>query len=207
MTTTILIRTLQTLEIAGGVLCLDLANTINSRFKPEHDYLKKYADLADWAFKVGILSSSQNVQLKKQAEQDTENAEKALRKALFLREMFYRIFSNLAKGKEPDQEDINRLVKLYAEAISQSSFVRKENHFMAEWRVNETFDAMLWPIIYSAGQLLMSEDLNHVKECPRCGWLFLDTSKNQSRRWCNMNTCGARDKMRRYHSKLRKKNS
>jgi predicted RNA-binding Zn ribbon-like protein len=66
-------------------------------------------------------------------------------------------------------------------------------------------DAVLWPIIHSAGELFLSDELGHVKECPGCGWLFLDTSKNQSRRWCSMNTCGVRDKMRRYHKRQRAK--
>ena len=60
-------------------------------------------------------------------------------------------------------------------------------------------------IVASAQSLLSSKEVARVKECPNCGWLFLDTSKNQSRRWCSMNTCGVHDKMRRYHKKLRGK--
>ena len=192
-------RTLKTLEIVGGAVCLDFANTINSRLQPEHDYLMKYSDLADWAVKVGVLSTSQNNRLQKQAEQDTKLAENALQHALTLRELFYRLFLRIAKGSAPNHEAMRAFIKSYAEAISHSVWVRKDDRFAADWTADETLEAMLWPIIYSAGQLLSSKEIIQVKVCPGCGWLFLDTSKNQSRRWCSMNTCGARDKMRRYH--------
>jgi predicted RNA-binding Zn ribbon-like protein len=196
-------RTLETLEIIGGSLCLDFANTINSRRKPEYDYLAKYSDLANWAVKVGALSTSQGKLLRKQADQDDANAWDALQKAVSLRELLYRLFSKLAKQFEPAQEDMSALVKLYADTISHGVFLRKGECFTVDWEVDAKFDAILWPIIYSSGQLLLSEKLMRVKECPNCGWLFIDTSKNQNRRWCSMNTCGARDKMRRYHRKLR----
>jgi predicted RNA-binding Zn ribbon-like protein len=118
-----------------------------------------------------------------------------------LRELLYRLFSTTAKGTEPDQKDRQDFVTTYGEAISHSSLLKKNDHYTNVWKLGETLSALLWPIIHSAGELLLSSELNHVKECPGCGWLFLDTSKNQSRRWCSMNTCGARDKMRRYHRK------
>ncbi len=207
MRTSYPIRTLQSLEIVGGALCLDLANTINSRRKPEYDYLTKYSDLTDWAVKVGILSVSQGNQLQKQAEQDAGESRDAFDKAILLREMFYRLFSRIAKRSEPDPGDMEAFIKFYAEATAHGVFVRKDHYFVMDWPVDETPDALLWPIIYSAGQLLLSNELVHIKECPGCGWLFLDTSKNQSRRWCSMNACGARDKMRRYHRRLRETGS
>ena len=197
-------RTLETLEIVGGALCLDFANTINSRHKPEHDYLQQYSDLAEWAGKVEILSPSKRKRLLRLAEQDSKSAEAVLLKALRIRELLYQIFSKNARPSGSNQEDMGAFVKFYADAMSHSIFVRKGNYFAADWPADESLDAALWPILYSAGQLLLSEELIRVKECPNCGWLFLDTSKNQSRRWCSMNTCGARDKMRRY---LRRKNA
>jgi predicted RNA-binding Zn ribbon-like protein len=91
----------------------------------------------------------------------------------------------------------------YGESISRSQLVKRGNHYVTTWKVDQELDALLWPVIHSAGELLLSQDLVQVKECPGCGWLFLDTSKNRSRRWCSMSTCGARDKMRRYHKRQR----
>ena len=196
-------RSLETLEIVGGALCLDFVNTINSRLEPEHDYLVQYSDLVEWANKVGILSRAQTDKLQKQAEQNRGEAEGAFRIAQTLRELLYRLFSNTTKVSEPNQKDMETFIAFYAEAISHGQFVKKDQSYATSWRVDEEFESVLWPVIYSAGELLLSNELAHVKECPGCGWLFLDTSKNQSRRWCSMNTCGARDKMRRYHRKRR----
>jgi predicted RNA-binding Zn ribbon-like protein len=154
---------------------------------------------------VGLLSPAQTSQLQKQAKQNPAEAEKTLTAAHALRELFYRLFSNAAKGFEPDKKDREIFISSYGEAISHALLIKHEDHYTTTWKLDESLDAVLCPIIYSAGELLLSEELAQVKECPGCGWLFLDTSKNRSRRWCSMNTCGARDKMRRYHKKRRTK--
>ena len=198
-------RTLETLELVGGALCLDFVNTINSRLNPEHDYLIQYSDLVGWANKLGILSPTQANQLEKRAKQNQEDAERVINTAQRIRELLYRIFSNAAKRSEPNKKDLEMFVTAFGEAVSRGHLVKKDNRYQTSWKLDETFDAVLLPILHSAGQLLHSEDLGHVKECPGCGWLFLDISKNQSRRWCSMNTCGARDKMRRYHKRKQAK--
>jgi predicted RNA-binding Zn ribbon-like protein len=198
-------RTLETLELVGGVLCLDFANTINSRRQPVHDYLQTYSDLAEWAVKLGFLSATNRNQLQKLESKDSKNAEHSLREALVIRDLIYQLFSKIARNSKPTQKDIDLLVESFGEAISHGSFVSQNNHFTIDWPMERSLDTVLWPILYSAGRLLLSNELIHVKECPNCGWLFLDTSKNQSRRWCSMNTCGSRDKMRRYLRRTRKK--
>jgi predicted RNA-binding Zn ribbon-like protein len=198
-------RTLETLELVGGTLCLDFANTINSRREPEHDYLLTYSDLADWAGKVEILSGQQVKSLKQRETQDANAAEKALETGRAAREILYRVFSAAANKSKPAEDDLDAISQLYEQAIANGRHVKVENHYEIAWKADETLDALLWCIVASAEDLLLSEELGRVKECPNCGWLFLDTSKNQSRRWCSMKTCGARDKMRRYHMRLRKK--
>jgi predicted RNA-binding Zn ribbon-like protein len=198
-------RTLEALELVGGVLCLDFVNTVNSRVDTEHEYLMQYSDLVEWSNKVGILSPAQTSQLQKRAKQNAAHAEEALQSAQTLRELLYRLFSNSVRGSEPNKKDMETFVSTYGEAISHGQLLKEDNHYRTTWNVGETFDAVLWPVVHSAGEMLLSDELGHVKECPSCGWLFLDTSKNQSRRWCSMNTCGARDKMRRYHKRQRAK--
>ena len=197
------VRTLETLDLVGGALCLDFVNTVNSRRNPEHDYLMQYSDLVEWATKLGILSPTQNNQLRKRARQNLHEAENALLAARTLRDLLYRLFSKAAGGTEPDKKDLDIFTVFYGESISRGEFVRRETHYGTTWSFDEALESPLWPVIHSAGELLLSNELDQVKECPGCGWLFLDTSKNQSRRWCSMNTCGARDKMRRYHARQR----
>ena len=198
-------RTLETLELVGGALCFDLANTINSRRIPEHDYLLTYSDLVDWAGKVEILTSQQVRSLKQRGTQDVKRAEKALENGRNTREIIYQVFSAIARQSKPPQDELTAIARLYQQAIANGQFVKTEDRYEIGWKIDETFDTLLWPIIASAEKLLVSPKLSQIKECSSCGWLFLDTSKNQSRRWCNMNTCGARDKMRRYHRRLQRK--
>jgi len=196
-------RTLATLELVGGALCLDFANTVNSRVAPEHDYLLSYSDLLGWAKRLGILSSAQSGQLQRRAKLEAEAAKSTLLASQTLRDLLYHLFSNAAKGSELDQKDREIFVVFYGESISRGRLIKAGNRYKTTWEMDESLESMLWPIIHSAGELLLSEELDQVKECPGCGWLFLDTSKNKSRRWCSMNTCGARDKMRRYHKRKR----
>jgi predicted RNA-binding Zn ribbon-like protein len=37
-----------------------------------------------------------------------------------------------------------------------------------------------------------------LKACQHCGWVFYDSSKNRSGRWCTMQACGARNKAKNY---------
>ena len=63
---------------------------------------------------------------------------------------------------------------------------------------------MLWPVAWSAAELLAQGPLERIRECPgqdTCGWLFLDLSKNASRRWCDMRVCGNRAKARRHYER------
>ena len=57
---------------------------------------------------------------------------------------------------------------------------------------------VLWPVAFSAARLLEGADLEHLKSCDGCGRLFLDASRNHSRRWCDMEGCGNREKQRRW---------
>jgi hypothetical protein len=47
---------------------------------------------------------------------------------------------------------------------------------------------------------------DRLKRCANsdCGWFFVDASRNQSREWCEMRTCGNRANLRRYRERLRR---
>jgi predicted RNA-binding Zn ribbon-like protein len=191
-------RKIETLEILGTALCLDFANTVNSRREPEHDYLGSYAELAAWAQQVGLLTPAEGRAARALAHTDAAAARKAWQRAQNLRELIFLTFSRLAHGEQPKKENLGKLMDEYAQALAAAELQPQADGYQPAWKQGAQAAALLWPIAHSAGQLLLSDELGKVKECPNCGWLFVDRSKNQSRRWCNMNTCGARDKMRRY---------
>jgi predicted RNA-binding Zn ribbon-like protein len=196
-------RSLDRLEMVGGALCLDFANTVNSRIATVHDYLGSYGDLLGWAAKAGAITADEAALLAATAEQRPEEARAALEEARALRETIYRVFSGAAAGAQPAQEDLAALWQRYAEAIAEARPHMGAGAVTLAWSMGEDLGSVLWPMAYSAGELLRSGEVRRVKECPGCGWLFVDASKNGSRRWCSMNTCGTRDKMRRYHRRAR----
>lgn len=198
-------RTFENLELVGGVLCLDFVNTVNSRYEPEHDYIASYADLVDWAAKMELLSPAQVRTLKQKASQESSKAENILETTKEARETMFRVFAAIAEGTNPKEADLSAIAGLYQEAIGNGQLVKTDGLFVFKWEPHKSLDGILWQLVSSAQSLLSSKEVAHVKECPNCGWLFLDTSKNHSRRWCSMNTCGVHEKMRRYHKKLREK--
>ena len=60
-------------------------------------------------------------------------------------------------------------------------------------------------VALDAARILTSAERERVQSCgdPECGWFFLDTSRNHSRRWCNMQSCGNRNKVRRFYRRQR----
>ena len=84
------------------------------------------------------------------------------------------------------------------EAISHAKLVPSDYAFSWEWALEDDLTGILWPVAHSATGLLVSGPLRRVKGCAGCNWLFVDESKNKSRRWCAMEECGTHAKMRRY---------
>ena len=196
-------RSLDRLDMLGGALCLDFANTVNSRIATAHDYLGSYGDLLGWTAKAGAANGGEVALLAAAAERQPERASAALEEARALRETIYRVFSCAAVGAQLAELDLAALWEQYAEAIAQARPHLSTGAVTLTWDMGEDLKSVLWPVAYSAGELLRSAEMRRVKECPGCGWLFVDTSKNGSRRWCSMYTCGTRDKMRRYHRRAR----
>lgn len=196
-------RTMATLDLVGGSLPLDLTNTVNSRVVPEHDYLGSYRDLAAWLERVSVLTPGQKDSLTAQAHMDASGAAAALRAATAMRDVVHTVFGSLARDEEPPRDALRELLTGYAEAIYLATWERTADGLRPSWNVASDLLAPLRPIAHQAVVLLMSPDISHVKSCPGCGWLFVDATRNHSRRWCDMATCGSRAKMRRYHQRHR----
>ena len=105
-----------------------------------------------------------------------------------------------------DSADLERLNRAVSRILAQTRIVPAANGFTWAWNESEeALDQVLWPVVRSTIDLLTSADLGRVRECAseHCGWLFLDSSKNRSRRWCSMEACGNRTKARRHYARRR----
>ena len=189
-------------------LCLDFANTLqwHASENPQES-LNSYEDFVEWGHKEGLLSKTDVQKLKKEAERNPITSEKVLRHCIELREAIYRIFSAVTADGRPQEGDISILNRDLAKTMAQSRIIPIKDGFT--WDINgnkDELDWMLKPIVRSAAELLTSDDLDRVKECADdqgCGWLFMDRSRNRSRRWCDMKDCGNRAKAKRFYKRKR----
>jgi predicted RNA-binding Zn ribbon-like protein len=202
-------RTASNLELIGGRLCLDFANTVSTRGEAERrEYLSSYEELVRWGQHTSILEHEAAEMLLCHATRHPELAAAALERALGLRETIYRVFSAIAEGREAGRRDLGALDAVLRQALCHLKIAPSQSGFDWAWDVEEDdLDQILWPIARSAADLLTSEDVGLVGQCARegCDWLFVDLSKNRSRRWCTMAVCGSRVKARRYYQRKREK--
>lgn len=191
------------LSLVGGRLCLDFANTVGSRGgETRNDRLTGYAALTWWGVRAEVLTGEEAAGMRRAAEASPGEAEEVFRRALTLREAIYRVFSATGSGGAPAAADLEVLNGEWKRAAPRTRVVPgKEGGFAWGWDEVEALDRVLWPAARSAVELLTSPELLRVGECAgeTCGWLYLDTSKNRSRRWCDMKDCGNRAKVRRHY--------
>jgi predicted RNA-binding Zn ribbon-like protein len=194
-----------TFELTGGALCLDFANTMGDRPRCTEEHLSRWADLLAWAAQASVVSPREASALKKWAAGDDRSADAALAVAKELREGIYRIFAALATGGPGPAADLALLNRWLGESVPRLRVVPRTGGYDWGWEAAASPDRVLWPVVWSAAQLLVSPELADVRECQsdRCSWLFIDRSRTKQRRWCSMRTCGNRAKVRRFQERRR----
>jgi len=193
-------------ELNAGRLCLDFTNTVQTRPLSEKvDLIKSYADLLSWAHQATILTPGEAAGLAETARRQPRAAADALTQALSLREALYRIFSARAAGLPAPTPDLHTVNKAIGKAMTRAGLSPSASGGF-EWSWPEApigVDRVGWWVARSAAELLTSADLAGVRECAGydCGRLFVDGTKNRSRRWCAMASCGNRAKGRRHYER------
>jgi len=193
------------LNLDSGWLGLDFANTAewHASDTPKES-LGDYGALITWAQERGYVSEGNAKELHRRATADPQAAESVHRRAIDLRESIYHIFAAIAHGQAPNAPDFAILNDNLPQALSHLQVAPAERKFVWNWRNEPDLDSPLWPVAWSVATLLTSPDVNRVGICADdrgCGWLFIDHSRNHSRRWCDMNDCGNRNKVRRYYAR------
>lgn len=188
-------------EFLGGNVALDFANTVhNHGMADPGDDLTTTGDLVEWAVQAGLLGEGAARQLRK-----TPGDEGRFQRALALRELVYEVFSRVAEGKKLEPETIRAFQRVYQNAIRHAEFHPVGSHYQLAWpAADHPLEGVLHEIIRSAADLLTSRALMRVGQCSgeTCSWLFVDTSRNGRRRWCDMKACGNRDKVRRFRRRV-----
>jgi predicted RNA-binding Zn ribbon-like protein len=187
-------------------LCLDYANTLAWRGSAPEESLKSAADLFGWCVGSGVTPERIARRLRARGDAHPPRAAKLLSDALALREAIYRIFHCVGAESAPADADLMLLNDALARAPKRTRVGRSGREF--GWRVDglgPDAASLLAPVLWSAADLLVGTNRARVRYCAndRCRWLFLDQSKNRTRRWCSMQSCGNRAKAHRHY--LRRK--
>jgi len=187
-------------------LGLDFANTVHWHASDHPlDILADYEALARWSQEAGILDKTRFSTLIENAARSPDEASEVYARAIAIREAIYRICTAEIQAQIPLGPDVITLNDELSRWQVNARIVPSSDGFT--WNYNVDFSALdspLWPIVRDTADLLTSENIHRIGQCADdrgCGWLFLDTSKNHSRRWCDINDCGNRAKQRRYQKR------
>ncbi len=194
------------ISLDGGILCLDFVNTVHDRVKkPFRDYFHNAEDILRWGRRTEILNEASYEILNKKLGSSLLDEKPFYEKTLELRDLLYGIFYKIAHKKELTAEELqsfNEYLAIYFGAIA-IKYVDDKLTESWKWK-GEDLNRILLLVVRSAHDLLLSDRLGRVKECPNCGWLFLDTTKNGKRKWCSMKTCGSSVKALDYYYRNKK---
>jgi predicted RNA-binding Zn ribbon-like protein len=195
-------------ELTGGSLCLDLANTLDERRSGQpRERLRGYDDLVDWGVQAGAITRGEKARLLACAAAEPAAGKRALQRAVRFREAAFVVFSAIARGRAVPDRAFDELNQTITRALSRRRLEPHRGRFRwsFETRSPLDLDRVLWTAACSVADLLTSPDVDRVRECEGtgCAWLFIDTSKNRTRRWCDMSVCGNRAKARRFAQRLR----
>lgn len=172
-----------TYKLIGGSLALDFANLVSYRDTARaHDWLMPPENVRAWATACGLG-----------AVVDADIAA-----ARDLRECVARVFLALVDSEVPADADIQVLSNLVRERWSRRELTFSRESGVAVWRDEHPTLAAI--IAEDAVRLLTSrEALDRLAACDDCRWLFLDTTRNHSRRWCDPADCGNRARQRAHY--------
>jgi predicted RNA-binding Zn ribbon-like protein len=201
-------------ELVAGALCLDFVNTVGDRsgtWRYVRNYLKVYDDLIAWGVQAQVLADREAASLRALAKRRPDDAEAALEHAVKLRETLHTAFAPIAAGRPIPRDALTSINTMLPALLAKSRLEKTPDASAYQWVFDdeagqeERFDRIVWSVARSAMELLTSADLEHVHQCglETCGWLFLDLSKNKTRRWCAMKLCGNKAKVRHHRASRR----
>ena len=197
-------------EFIAGALCLDFVNTVGSHgFEQAREKLPTYSDLVRWSKEASLIDDGKALELLAFSKANPSGASKVLEQARGFRETLFRIFGTLQRKQSPDPSDLAALNKALRKFPIRLEVRSKGDDFCCSREIAQITDEWpLAPVAWSAADLLVSDQVHQVRQCAdaTCGWVFVDTSKNHSRRWCSMGDCGSQAKARRYYQRKKKMN-
>ena len=199
-------RTWEKADFCGGDLAVDFVNTVSGvGTNRTRERLVRYADLVGWAAAAGILETDLAHAVSERAARDAGAASSALDRALTFREALFAALDAVRMGEGMPAGVLPPINGILAGALAHRTLSDRGGRVMWHWSSEPSLDRPLWPVAQSAAALLTEGPMDRLRLCEAadCGWLFLDMSKNRSRRWCDMAVCGNRAKAARHYRRSR----
>ncbi|HYC33920.1 MAG TPA: ABATE domain-containing protein [Gemmatimonadales bacterium] len=185
----------------GGDPALDLVNTVDwTAAGPAGERLVDYRALVDWAQGAGAISPATGERLRRAARAHPRRARETLARAIRLRALLRDAFGGPGPAQAEAVRALNPLLAHALERLRLGALRGGSRRQQWTWAaMDERLDSPLWPVLRAAALLLTSAEAERVRTCagPDCGWMYVDRSRNGFRRWCQMRTCGTREKSRR----------
>lgn len=197
----------ETFRVPGGAVCLDFCNSGQAmRDSRRIEWIPGFSDLVDWLDAAGAVPHVQAMRLRRAAQETPGVAAAAWKRAIVLRETLFRVFDAAARCEAAARADLDHVATTYAATLTYARLEWSDDGYA--WRFDPettSLPAVLRPIVGSAVDLMTSEKLSRLRRCgsATCYWLFLDETRNCSRRWCEMASCGNLAKVRRHRDKGR----
>lgn len=199
-------RKLEDIEVIGGHPAVDFVNTVASwNSDAAGEYLNNYEDFLRWSERAGLLWAAATKRFRNRPEAEKLAAFDAVLK---MRDSLHAVFAARAAGGKLPQEALDYLNTIIRRTVEWRRIAADTDTDLRQiccvWDMKDApAMAALGPVAWKAAELLELGELSRLKECPGndCGWLFLDTSKNRSRQWCSMKTCGNTAKVKRFRNR------
>jgi len=193
-------------ELIAAHPVLDLVNTLDWRFRDgnSEELLDTHRNLLRFLEQSGLLTPGQTGRMARGVSgKDTSRIVEAVRE---LREAVAEVLYAMLDRRKPTAASIKTLEACFKAASKHQSLSWSDSGLIWDWPlIASSPDLPLWILSLSASKLLTSNEIEKIRACdnPECRWLFLDTSKNHTRRWCDMKICGNRMKARRFKAQHR----
>ncbi len=189
---------IEKIPLEGGHPCLDFVNTVSTRY-PERgaEYLNSLEDFVCWLRRIGFLAGEE---LEPMGHELHHAGERLLEQVITIREALYAVFRGIAEENQVSEQALAAFNTYLRQPYEQLQLERTETGLRRAFANTTSPYLPIWHLLLLAEELLLQYALwPRIRACPSCGWLFLDTSKNGRRRWCNMQVCGSQVKARRWY--------
>lgn len=169
----------------AGTPILDFCNTELIHRESHKDFLRSKEDLRDW---FGDLSRHYQLILPKLGFTESEYTD-LIQLRQYLREYFQAaIDKNVSARKRAIQKINLAFCKI---EFSKEVVIGPDADQVLD-QIRDRSQAVRWQMAEWLGYFLDGVEMARIKKCenPNCSHFFYDTSKNASRQWCSMKSCG-----------------